>query len=171
MANRRFVQRPRKRAMSWQGFSIDFADLVNGTAQAAAAIPENILENFPTPTLIRTRGGISVWTDPSSTPGGFGVLTVGLIFVTAAALAANGVPSPLADSGNDFFYWDTFHVGASATDVIGEDITVDRKVVDSKSMRKIGLNEVVALSAEWLTCEGTMVVNMCGVLRILMKAP
>jgi len=96
---------------------------------------------------------------------------MGLIVVTAAAVAGAALPSPLSNTGNDWVWWDQFSVGASAADVIGEEITVHRKIVDSKAMRKIGLNEVLALVTELQTCEGTMVVNICGALRFLLKAP
>ncbi len=171
MANRRFVARPRKRVMSWQGVNVDISDLTVVTPIFITAISEAILETFPTPTLVRTRGGLTVYTDTSSTPGGFGVIGMGLIVVTSAAVAATGVPSPLSNTGNDWLWWDQFSVGAAAADVIGEEITVHRKIVDSKAMRKIGLNEVVVLVTELQTCEGTMVVNICGALRFLMKAP
>ena len=171
MANRRFAVRARKRVMSWQGSLLDFSDIVVGTPQLVTVISEAILENFPTPTLIRTRGRLAVLADTSSTPGAFGVLTMGVIVVTAAAQTAGAVPTPSTDVGSDWLWWNRAIVGAAAGDVIGEEVTIDRMDVDSKAMRKIGNNEVVVFVAELISCEGTLVVNLCGGLRFLLKAP
>ena len=171
MANRRSFQTSRKRRTTWEGVNIDISNLTVVTPIFITAITEAVLENFPTPTLVRTRGGLTVYADDSSTPGSFGVIGAGLMIVTASAVAAGGVPSPLVDPGNDWFWWDSFSVGSAAADVIGEEVTVHRKVIDSKAMRKVGSNEVVILVTELQTCEGTMVVNLCGAIRFLMKAP
>ena len=171
MANRRFQSRTRKRVMSWQGVNIDFSDLVNGVTQFASVITEATLESFPTPTIIRTRGRLALLTDPSSTPGGFGVVSMGLIVVTAAAAAAGAIPNPAAEFGSDWLWWDAVTVGAAAGDVIGEEVTVGRFIVDSKAMRKVGLNQVLVFAASQLTCEGTLVTNLCGAMRFLLKAP
>ena len=171
MANRRFVQASRKRHMTWEGVNVDFSDLVTGTAQFITAITQANIEQFPTPTLVRTRGSLMCVADPSSTPGGFANVTMGIMQVTAAAVTATGVPDPATSIGSDWLWWDVFHIGAAASDVIGEDITVHRKQVDSKAMRKLGNNMVLVLVASLLTCEGAMVANVCGAMRFLLKAP
>jgi len=173
MANRRFAPASRKRRMSWEGGNVDIADLTTVSPLAVTVLTEAQLENFPTPTLIRSRGRINAYTDPSATPGSFAVVGVGLIVVTAAAAAVGvtAIPTPLTELGSDWLWWDSLSVGSDAADVIGSTITVDRLSVDSKAMRKIGNNQVVLLVAEMLTCEGTMVVNLCGTLRFLLKAP
>ena len=171
MANRRFVTRAPKRRVSWEGAMIDASDLVVATPQFFAVIPEAALEQFPNPTIVRTRGKLGVFTDVSSTPGGFGIVTMGLIVVTSTALAASAIPLPATDIGSDWLWWDQGIVGAAAGDVIGEEITIDRVTVDSKAMRKIGLNHAVVLAMQLQTCESTMVANVCGNLRFLLKAP
>jgi len=171
VANRRFAQRSRKRVTSWHGGGVDIANIVTGTIQFQTIVSEATMETFPTPTIVRIRGSLSLLTDDSSTPGAFGFVNVGLIVVTAAALAASGVPAPLTDIGNDWIWWECFTFGASAADVIGEEITIDRKIVDSKAMRKVGLNEVLVLVAELNNSESVMVANLQGALRVLLKAP
>ena len=171
MANRRFVQSARKRVMSWQGQSIDLPDVTVVTPLFAVVLFEAVIEEFPTPTLVRTRGALAAFTDPSSTPGSFGSVTMGIMQVNSAAVTGAAVPAPITDVGTDWLWWDVFTVGAAASDVIGEQITVDRKVVDSKAMRKLKNNSALILVAQLLTCEGTMVVNVCGGLRFLLKAP
>ena len=171
MANRRFAVRSRKRVTSWIGVNIDIPDLVVGTSKFLAAINESDLEQYPTPTVVRVRGRVSAFTDDSSTPGGFGTVYMGIIVTTATAFAAAAIPSPIPPASNDFLWWDSVTVGASAADVIGEDVTVDRIIVDSKAMRKVGINEVLVFVAQLITQEGVMVVNLAGGLRTLLKAP
>jgi len=56
--------------------------------------------------------------------------------------------------------------------VIGRPISLERIVVDSKAMRKIGLNMALVLVSQISLCEGTTVsANLCGALRVLLKAP
>ena len=171
MANRRFATATRKRRMSWDGASVNLSNLIVGTAQFSTILTETILENFPTPTLVRSRGRMNVVADNSSTPNAFGFVTMGLIVVTATAATAGAVPNPTTNTGNDWLWWDSAFVGSSASDVIGEEITVDRISVDSKAMRKIGLNQVLVFVADLSTCEGTLVCNVCGTFRCLLKAP
>ncbi len=138
MANRRFTTRTHKRATSWFGNSIDISNLVVGTPQLLTMITEGQLENFPTPTIIRVRGTIGVLTDDSSTPSSFGTVTMGLILVTQAASTAGAVPVPILDTASDWLWYDTAVIGFAAADVIGDAVTIDRRVVDSKAMRKVG---------------------------------
>ena len=106
VANRRFASATRKRRMSWDGVNVDITDLVVATAQFTTVLTESILENFPTPTIVRSRGKLAVLTDLSSTPGSFGTVTMGLIVVTSAASAAGGVPNPATQTGNDWLWWE-----------------------------------------------------------------
>ena len=171
MANRRFAPRSRKRVTSWHGQNVTLLNLVVGTPQFAAVIPESTLETFPTPTLIRTRGRVMVVSDPSSSASPLAQITMGITVVTAAALAASAIPSPLSDIGSDWLWWDTAFVGEADTGVVGGTVEIDRISVDSKAMRKIGLNEVVVFVVQITSCQGTVVANVCANLRMLLKAP
>ncbi len=174
MANRRFPVRSRKRVMMWEGTQIDLSDLVVATPQGVAVITEATLENFPAPTLIRSRGQLGVTLDASSAANALSFVTMGIIVMTRAALAAAAFPLPSTDIGSDWLWWD---VATLANDAAGNDQGapggggVDRKIVDSKAMRKIGLNEAVVFIAELTACEGTTVANICGSIRFLLKAP
>ena len=174
MAGRRsFAPVTRKRRVSWHGSSIDIADLVVGTDQLVTIIPEATLEAFPNPTIVRVRGNLLVLQDSTTTAGAFGHVTMGIIKVTAAALAGGSVPSPLTDVGNDWLWWADAQIGEeSSSSVIGRAISVERLKVDSKAMRKVGLNEALIFVATITLCEGTTVsANICGALRMLLKAP
>ena len=172
MANRRFVSRAPKRRMSWEGAAIDASDLVVATPQRFTVMSEALLENFPTPTLVRTRGKLTITTDASSTPGSVGKVALGLIFVTGTALAAAAVPLPETDVGNDWLWIDSAVVGSQADDSIGGAITVERLVVDSKAMRKVANNTALVLVMQVTLTDGSAIVaNVAGSLRFLLKAP
>ncbi len=161
--------------MSWQGQNIDIVNLVAATPQFTQIISEANLETFPTPTLVRTRGRLMISNDASSSSGDMGIVTMGIIVVTAAAFAGSSVPTPLTDVGSDWLWWDvaTFgRISAAAEDVVNNPLTIDRIQVDSKAMRKIGLNQVLLFVAQLTPCDsGTVVANICGNLRMLLKAP
>jgi len=173
MANRRFATRARKRVMSWQGGVVDFSDLVAATSQFSTLVSETSLENFPTPTVIRTRGRLMLTGDASSSAGSRGFVVCGIMVVTATALAASAVPSPFLEVGSDWLWWDVLTFG-DVTGSVSDDgpMFTDRIVVDSKAMRKIGLNEVLVFAAHLQSCQSTtMVGNLCGDIRVLLKAP
>ncbi len=173
MANRRFAQTSRKRVTSWHGQNIDVVDLVAATPQFFTLISEAVLETFPTPTLIRTRGRLMLTNDASSAAGSRAIVTAGIIKVTAAALAGSAVPTPIADVGSDWLWWDVMTFGdvtGSIADTGPQE--TDRIVIDSKAMRKVGLNEVIIIVFELSSCQSTtMVGNICGNIRMLLKAP
>ncbi len=173
MASRRTAFRSApKRRMSWQGSAVDASDLVVGTPQFTTVISETILENFPTPTIVRTRGKLTVTTDASSTPASIGKVDMGLILVTSTALTASAIPLPGTDVGNDWIWIDSAVVGSQADDSIGGAVTVERVVVDSKAMRKCPLNSALVLVLQLTLCDGSAIVaNVCGSLRFLLKAP
>jgi len=98
-------------------------------------------------------------------------VNMGLILVTETALAASAIPLPGADVGNDWLWIDSAVVGSQADDQIGGAVTLERMVVDSKAMRKVNNNQALVLVLQLTACEGTIVVNVCGSLRFLLKAP
>ena len=174
MAGRRrgFVAAPRKRRTSWDGGSFDIADLTAGTPQFVTLLSESIIENFPSPTLVRTRGAYLTLADTTCTAGAFGLVTCGIFVATAAAVAAGGLPDPITDAGNDWLWWNVTSIGEETTSaLVGRTIAIDRQTIDSKAMRKIGLNQVLVFVAAIEACEGTVVANVCGRVRLLLMAP
>ena len=170
-ARRQAFRSAPKRRMSWEGANIDVSDLVVATPQFFTVITAALLENFPTPTITRIRGKLSAITDPSSTPGGIGRVNMGMILVTETALAASAIPLPATDVGNDWIWIDSAIVGSQADDQIGGAVTIDRLTVDSKAMRKVNNNTALVLVTQLTAIEGTVVVNVAGSLRFLLKAP
>ncbi len=171
MARRQF-QRTAKRRMSWNGTIICLSDIVTATPQFVTVISEAILEGFPTPTIVRCRGSFMASLDLVVASNVRTTLTHGLIVATASAVAGSALPSPVTDVGSDWLWWysSPLRNGETAS-VEGRIGDTDRVIVDSKAMRKVGLNEVLVYVAEVSDCELAGQVNVHGTLRILLKAP
>ena len=151
-------------------------DLVAGTSQVATVITEAQFETFPTPTIIRVRGRLMVTQDTGMTAGGIAICHLGLIVVTNTALAAGAasIPDPAVDVGSDWLWIDSGAVGEeTSSSVIGRPISVDRLLVDSKSMRKVGLNQALVIVGSVVNGSpvGAGAANVNGALRFLLKAP
>ncbi len=171
MARRQFVRAASKRRVSWHGAAICVSNLVQATAQRVIVISETSMETFPNPTIVRVRGGLRVSIDDASAAGARGTVVMGLIVVTAAAQAASGVPLAFTDIGSDWLWWYSAPIETGpVADVnwVGASHYVD---VDSKAMRKVGLNEILLFVTEITNCELALQANVHGALRVLLKAP
>ena len=170
---RSFVRRGPRRVTSWEGAQIDIADLTVSANQFNDVVTEASFETSPNPTIVRIRGQIGVLTDSSSSSGAFGVVFMGMIVVTAKARSPGGVgalPDPRADVGSDWIWFHQAIVGEQvANEVDNNDLSIERVIVDNKAMRKVGPNQVLVFIAGVITCEGTLVVNVCGGVRVLLK--
>jgi len=175
MANRRFVSRQGpKRRTKWEGAAFDISDLDASPAILATVVSEAILENDPNSTIIRIRGNLCVNNDSTSDAGALGIVIVGIMLADAAQLAVGvtAFPLPLSAIGSDWLYWDTFTFGEQVTNQADANgLSFDRHIVDNKGMRKVKFNQVLVLVAELTAVEGTPVVNLFGVLRVLLKLP
>jgi len=170
VANRRQFSNTRKRVTSWHGANLGLSDIVTGTPQFSAVVPEATMETFPTPTIVRIRGQVAVVSDVVATGGSFGHVTMGMIVVTAAALAASAIPDPSADIGSDWIWWSDLPIARwTASDNEG---SIWRTMqIDSKAMRKVGFNQALVFVASTVACSGTNRANLCGAVRVLLKAP
>ncbi len=101
-------------------------------------------------TVIRNRGAIS------HTPEGFaadieyvGAFGVGIVSAEAFAAGIASVPTPFTDADwAGWMVWRSFAYRYEFLDGTGSLLTVDTIEIDSKAMRKIGPNEVLAYVAE-----------------------
>ncbi len=159
-----------RRPTFWEGGRIAHS-LSSGSSFSTVIVSEATLENTPNPTIVRCRGDLLVQINAGGGNSSAN-FTAGLIVVTADALAAGAVPSPLGDIGSDWLWWSnrgmsTFGGGAGA-DSDFEGVTT-RIPIDSKAMRKVGLNQalilVTAIQPEVLTIG----VRTVGVIRVLLK--
>ena len=164
MAKGRFV-RPAKRRVAWEGFT--GSSLAQGAGSfVTTAVSEAVLEARPSPTIVRTRG--EFWCK-SQTSAVNSRVTAGLIVVTAKALAAGvaSLPTPSTDVGSDWFWWDEYVVAWQTGEPISSGYA--RRVIDSRAMRKVGLNQVVVMVVEVASISGTPSVDIAFGARILLK--
>ena len=164
MANRRFV-RTTKRRVNWEVFAN--SSLAAGAGSAVfTLVSEAILEAGPSPTIVRVRG--EFWAK-SQTSAVNARVTAGIIVVTNKALAAGvaSLPSPLTDGGSDWLWWDTYGLAWQTGEPIESGAV--RRVIDSKAMRKVGLNQVLVMVIETTSISGTPSVDMSFAGRVLLK--
>ena len=168
MARRQFQARAPRRRMTWEGNALSVSNLFAGTPQTLTLISEATLENFPLPTIVRVRGRIGVFADTAVAADTVFTVVMGIMVLPTSTIAV--APSPLTDIGSDWLWWDVANVRAATGSELDTTI-VDRLVVDNKAMRKVGNNESVVMVFEMVNCEGTGQANVCGTLRVLLKAP
>jgi len=176
MANRRFQTRSKRRT-SWGGARVDMDTLVTGTPQFAVMQTEAQLEEFPTPTIVRTRGQLGVKADSGAAASPhLSSVGLGIYLADSAAVTAGSLQLPITDIGSDWLWWwnavITENIGGAAENIAnGGWMLFERVVVDSKAMRKVKNNQVLVLVAELFSEQGTGAANIFGTIRMLLKAP
>ncbi len=136
--------------------------LTNGGTVAAvnAIVSEAELDNVPNPTLVRVRGQMFCRGGSNFDAQDDMILLAHAIMVVDAKQLAIGItamPLPLTDNSEDFLWYGSQFVantahGTSAT--VQSSYTMDRLAVDSKSMRKITLNQSLVLVSEMVQLAG-----------------
>ena len=154
MARRVIVGRSgKRRQVTWVGPADQDVVTVATTAKVIVAIFDPAAAGLPKPTIIRTRGFVSVRPSAFSADIGFsGAFGACIVSDQAAAAGVASVPGPFSDADWDGWYmWRSFagrfdvttdvgRVGFSGTGLPFE--------VDSKAMRKVSDNETCLLVAE-----------------------
>ena len=125
-------------------------------------------------TLVRLRGELAIWVVVATAPfDGFTSYSAGIGIVTADAFAvgASAMPSPRGDA--DWSGWIWHHSGAAIVEASTTESTQGlasvRLAIDSKAMRKVGVNEVVFGAVSFQTEVGTATVNFVLSTRMLVK--
>ena len=172
-ARSRVVQRSARRSTVWLGFTdTDFTLIAANSQSGVVAVPEASLEEFPNPTLVRTRGQIDVKSSDTGAVNDDVRWTAGLAVMDAKQVAAGvtAFPFPGSDSNWDgWFWWSTGIVRQVMTPDFSEGLTYNRKVIDSKAMRKIGQDQVVACVIETQNAAGTNGILVSVSARFLFK--
>ncbi len=171
MANRRFVQRAVRRPTFWEGNSVTHIN-TSGTTVFSTLVSEASLENTPNSTLIRLRGEVLVVLNTIGSVPAKGVFTMGIKFTTGAALAGASVEAPLTDIGSDWIWWNTMglELESGTLENAQQGIAVVKRVeIDSKAMRKVGLNRVLVFVTQHTAILSTMTVDLNGAVRALFK--
>jgi len=90
------------------------------------------------------------------------------------AVSASSIESPLTQIGSDWIWWKTFPFGVAAGTLIapqpaeGQSLSA-RVIIDSKAMRKIGLNQNVVFVMQSTAITSTCTTDVNGALRVLFK--
>ena len=172
MANRRAVsRRAPKRRTKWEGAIVDISDLDASPAITTPIIAESLLESDPNSTIVRIRGNLICWNDSTSNAGAMATVGVGIFLADIAQVTVgiSAMPLPFGAIGSDWLYWDAFTVGEQVTNQADANgLSFDRHIVDNKAMRKVKSNQQLQMVTELATAEGTPVVNISGVLRVLL---
>ena len=154
MAGRRNARSSVVRPTFWAGsVSQAFAVLTSATPVIQTLVSEAGLENVPNPTLMRTRGQITIANNAGNAVNEAWSVAVGIAVIGARAFAAGtgSVPLPLTDSGNDkWLWWGHATINTGIFNSTNATLKVDQKVlmVDSKAMRKIEADEVIMIAFE-----------------------
>ncbi len=119
-------------------------------------------------TILRVRGNIAVQTTPDAASDD-DVLGLGLIIVSdaSAAIGGSSVPGPIADPASPWIWHQYVPFLASTTAIAGDAILQEARVeIDSKAMRKLGINETAVLVGEMDT-GSFAAVTATGGIRVL----
>ena len=162
------MPRPRARQkkidnVHWTYGSWGFGGLAAGTIAANVYAAQHLPE-----TLLRIRGEIVVTMDAASAPAKLVAVGVGLILVPEGT-SATVLWSPISDGDAPWIWVDYFTIGYEemVTDVIDvPQLSGARRVIDSKSMRRIR-NQEIQVVAENATVSSAAPVNVTGNVRSL----
>jgi len=157
----------RTRKIGWKHWTS-----VTGGASAlsAGSIAVNLLAAQHEPeTILRTRGNLIVYADGTQVPGALVQVGVGMCLVPEGT-GTTVTWSPLTDPDAPWFWFEVFHVGYEemVTDVVDiPGLSIVRKVIDSKAMRKVPQSTEVQLVIEQATAISAMSINVQMSARIL----
>ncbi len=173
MARRRVFQRAAARRTTWEGATL--ADTVtSGASSFSTIVAEATLENVPNPTIVRIRGNILIRMAAQGAAATTGQLFMGIRLATASAIAAGigSIETPANDIGSDWLWWTVagFHTGASAQiDNVAFGATSRDVLVDSKAMRKVGVNMGLIFVMQHNAVVSTQTLSVIGGFRVLLK--
>ncbi len=171
MATRRAFRRgsSQRRPTFWEGATFQALPSIAGApATVSTLVTEALLENVPEPTVVRIRGSY-VYSETAID--GTAACAMGIMLVDKAALAVGigSLPTPLADIGSDWIWWDIFGLDNVGT-VAADPVRTGSRMIDSKAMRKVKMNEQLVLITEVVALgAAAAVVTIAGGVRVLFK--
>ena len=155
-----------KMLKTWNGATIGQTNVDSTTQAILAGVAFTVGSRS---TILRIRGNLLIKGTPDSS-GDNAVVGLGLGIVTsdAAAVGGTSVPSPLGDPDWSGWMWHQYTpMDAGSAALSGSDIgSMARIEIDSKSMRKISVNESLVLIGVASTLEYAALVVSGGV-RVL----
>ena len=168
-----------RRLTSWSlgpgGDDIATLDRTTVSGAATVIIGSGVTSVVPNLTIVRTRGFLEFsLTAADVQRAGFNyVVGIGVIQADPFAVGAGSLPDPFTDA--DWPGWLYYSAGSMRTAVgaiaIGDpSVNPFRLEIDSKSMRKLRLNEVMFLVVQ-VGETGTATMDISGLTRVLVKLP
>jgi len=168
MAARRVFRRSSvRRSTFWEGTSFTVS-VASGGKSVVTVIAENLLENTPNATLVRVRGNVTGHLTAQGAAATATALAYGLMVVNQPALTAGvaSLPGPLQELWRAQGLQTTIAIGGAEA-ILG--MRAFDHEVDSKAMRKTGLNQAIVFIAENGALISTGVIQITVNLRLLFK--
>ena len=156
-----------KRQTTWVGPADQGYIAVATTAKVLVGSFDPEGSGLPKPTVIRTRGELSVIPNPlTATAEVVGAWGLAIVSDQAFAIGITAVPGPFDEADWDgWFAWGSFSFNWAVADATGRQHAAVTIVVDSKGMRKVTTNETIVLVAQSQT--GAFQISMP--VRLLLK--
>ena len=154
------IVRPSRREMVWFGAGFG-AITVSVAATLLTSLNAAALALRPF-TIIRTRLAIAWDSDQAAaTEGGAGVFSMQVVSDSAVAAGVTAVPTPLTETDSDYFVYKPVNFGIVVLDATGFVQSPigdkDQFEVDSKAMRKVGLDEDVSVVLQTRSAVGSVI--------------
>jgi len=123
-------------------------------------------------TIVRIRGSVQAFLTVGGTNSGFhAAIGMGIVSADAFAVGVTAVPNPIDDADwNGWMYHRYFDLHGATTFNPADQSNSLTFEVDSKAMRKVGVNEVLFASIETVE-SGTATMSVFFESRILLKLP
>ncbi len=148
-SHRVFTRGPR-RLTNWIGpADQEYVTVSAGTKVIIASLDPDVA-NMVRPTIVRTRGNVSIKTNVATALTFVGAFGVGVVSNDAFAAGVASIPGPFSDADwHGWFVWRSFSYSqiesGTGANVWQNHLNVE---VDSKAMRRVSTNETVVLIAE-----------------------
>ena len=165
---RGFRGRTTKRATAWGVGSQELDGAMSATSKTLWS--SGIVTQDIEVTLIRTRGFVHYFLNAATAQGDgfFGAVGLGVTTQLAFNAGSGSIPGPFTQSDWDGWFWHQFFDVRLAETSLFNSFAHQRIEIDSKAMRKLGLDLVVFGMTEGIE-SGTAVLEMHGDPRMLFK--
>ena len=156
----RIMSRPVPRTMVWIGARLAATTISSGATLLATLDPTTGFPLRPF-TIVRTRLGISYTSDQVAvSESQQGVFSMQVVTASAASAGIASIPTPLTDPDADFYVYQPLFQDFILATAVGFSDNVGGgsfTTVDSKAMRKVGIDDDIAMVLEQQSAQGTFV--------------
>jgi len=140
--------RPPKKTKIWIRAAFTATDIPSSTPVLISGLNPSGLALRPF-TLLRTRMLLSVISNQIiATESAAGVFSDQVVTETASAAGIGSLPTPLSEANADFHVYQPYVTEFTFFDATGVDRFTQQYVIDSKAMRKVGVDDDMVFVAE-----------------------